>query len=243
MNVIIPAAGDGTRMGKTGKTPKCLMRVGRESVLERTIRICNEAGIKNITIVTGYKTQMVEGHAKSISPNISAVYNKHWEWTNNVYSMWLARDYMDDDFLIINSDLVFDSVALSSMIESKHDYSILINGPISLNEVENYDIKIYRNASNKTIEYIGKEPYPGNTEGMEVFEEGDMVKVSYDFADTFVEHMADALLEEDIAFNKFKLENYMVANAEKLHLVNTNGFCKEFDTEEEYKKIAKKFQR
>jgi len=244
MKVIIPAAGDGTRMGKLGKTPKGLMKIGNESVLERTIRICRSMGVKDFVFVLGYKSPLIERHLQKvgIGSNISIVHNRHWEWTSSLYSVWLTRYHMlNTDSLIINSDVVFNEKALSIIMANNSNYVVSTRGPVS--NVEECDVKIYHNPQNNRIKYIGKGVFEKDVDKLDIYEDTLVIKIRRNFVPAFIEYARHVLLEKDLALSRFDTENYMAERGELLTIVNTGINCIEFDTPEEYKKIVKRFSK
>lgn len=123
MKAIILAAGRGKRLSKfTGGKPKCLLRLGKETILERELRLLNEAGIssENIYVVTGYRHEVVA----PFCPN--EIYNALYEQKDNSYSLGLAlQTVFDDDVLILDADLCFDSSLLREIIENQHENVLL----------------------------------------------------------------------------------------------------------------------
>lgn len=148
MKAIILAAGRGNRLGKlTDHTPKCLLKLGHETILERQIRLLNESGIKNeeITIVAGYK-------ADSFSNiNASVIINKDYYKTDNAYSLFLGLNAVEDDVLIIDGDLVFEAVILERLINSPFSNVLLC----SRSELNFGDTGVIVDQNNEILE-IGK---------------------------------------------------------------------------------------
>lgn len=115
MKAIILAAGKGSRLGEYTKgNPKCLLRLGNETVLEREIRLLQEAGIsrRDIYVVGGYKHEML----MDIAPNM--IVNTEYDKKDNSYSLGLAlQTVYDDDVLILDADLCFDRDLLEEIID------------------------------------------------------------------------------------------------------------------------------
>lgn len=114
MKAIILAAGKGSRLGEYTKgNPKCLLELGKETVLEREVRLLQEAGIprQNIYVVGGYKYDTL----KAIAPNL--IINTEYIKKDNSYSLGLAlQTVYDDDVLILDADLCFDKELLEDII-------------------------------------------------------------------------------------------------------------------------------
>lgn len=118
MKVIILAAGKGSRLGEFhGDKPKCLLKIGEESLLEREIRFIKEAGIKesDIYVVGGYKYELLKGIASNL------IINEEYERKDNSYSLFLAlQSVPDDDVMILDSDLYFEKGILNELLLESH---------------------------------------------------------------------------------------------------------------------------
>ncbi|WP_042462092.1 CTP--phosphocholine cytidylyltransferase [Neobacillus dielmonensis] len=98
MRAIILAAGMGTRLRPlTDHTPKSLVEVGGEPLVERQIRFLQEKGITDIIIVTGYLKEKFN-YLKS-KYKVRLVHNDKYEIYNNVYTMYLVREYLQDSIV------------------------------------------------------------------------------------------------------------------------------------------------
>lgn len=120
MKAIILAAGRGSRMkGLTESNPKCLVEVAGKSLLDRQLIALRGAGITDIAIVTGYKSEMLT------FKNITKFYNKRWADTNMVSSLSCAQSWLQEEECIISySDIFYDSSAVTSLINSQADIAI-----------------------------------------------------------------------------------------------------------------------
>lgn len=99
MRAILLAAGMGTRLRPlTEITPKSLIEVNGEPLLERQIRFLNEIGIDEIYVVTGYLKEKFEYLKKKF--NITLIHNEHYNRYNNIYSMYLAKEFLGDSYVI-----------------------------------------------------------------------------------------------------------------------------------------------
>ena len=98
--------------------PKCLVDVGGISILERLLSNFRANGIRRLVIVTGYMENRIRDVASRIAGNIQVEYieNPDYATTNNIYSLWLAREHICEPFLLVESDLVFESSLLRAML-------------------------------------------------------------------------------------------------------------------------------
>lgn len=99
MRAIILAAGMGTRLQPlTFATPKSLVRVNGKPILERQIECLKEIGIEQIIVVTGYMHKQFE-YLKG-KYGVTLVQNDQYEQYNNIFSMYLVRNYLPDSYVL-----------------------------------------------------------------------------------------------------------------------------------------------
>ncbi len=130
MKALIFNSGLGKRMGSlTENNPKSLVKLyNGETILERQIRILNECGIFDFIITTGpFKEQIESVCAKFTDSNFTFVNNPIYDKTNYIYSMYLAKDYLNSDILLLHGDLVFLKSLVASLLNDKRPSICLIN--------------------------------------------------------------------------------------------------------------------
>lgn len=118
---IILAAGKREEFNK----PIGCLNIEDFTIIERTIKILKENGINKIIIVTGYK----EDYYKEVLKNekgIVFVTNKKYKWTGTMASLAIAKEYIDEDFILVESDLLYESKAISEIINNKRRDCLLI---------------------------------------------------------------------------------------------------------------------
>ena len=124
MKAIILAAGTASRLRPlTDSTPKCLLKIGGRSLLQRSIDALTANGISEIVIVTGYLHEQIESFVDQQYPSlrVTYIYNKEYSTTNNIYSLWLARPEADgEDVLLLDSDLLYDPAILNRVMACSH---------------------------------------------------------------------------------------------------------------------------
>jgi len=116
---LLLAAGTGTRLYPLTKNmPKCLTLVNGISILERLVSCLNQQGFKRLIVVTGYLENQIRAIlGKRVGDMaIDYIFSALYETTNNIYSLWMAREIITDPFLLIESDLVFDGSLLDDML-------------------------------------------------------------------------------------------------------------------------------
>lgn len=132
MKAIILAAGYGNRMKPfTNNTHKTLLKVGGQTVIERIIEGLIKNKIEDILIVTGYRVDELKGYLTNVYHNINLtfVHNNRYRETNNIYSMALAFDAtpIDDDIILIESDLIYEPSVMHRLLKSKHENVALLD--------------------------------------------------------------------------------------------------------------------
>ena len=107
MHAIILSAGRGSRLlPLTNNLPKCLLPIGLTTVLGMQLDTLYAAGITSATIVTGFNAEMVEAELdrRYKGPKTKTLFNPFYQVADNLASCWMAREEMNEDFLIINGD-------------------------------------------------------------------------------------------------------------------------------------------
>lgn len=122
MQALMLAAGMGRRMGKyTRSHTKCMIPVGGKTLLERAVEALKLAGIKKLILVIGYEAEALKEYIASadFGLEITYVYNTEFQATNNIYSLYLAREYLKaDDTVLLESDLIFDPVIVPEILNA-----------------------------------------------------------------------------------------------------------------------------
>lgn len=117
---LIIAAGCGSRLESLHRNkPKCLLEINRESILSRIIKSLQGCGIREITIVTGYKAEEIERHLKTYDYGIpiSTVFNPEWEGENGL-SVLAGRGILESSpaAILTMSDHLFSRVTLKRIL-------------------------------------------------------------------------------------------------------------------------------
>lgn len=116
---LLLAAGTGSRLRPlTIDAPKCLTEVGGEPILGHLVDNLRSHGINRLVVVTGYLDHCVREFLQNKAPDLQVdyVFNPVYQTTNNIYSLWLARQTVQEPFLLIESDLVFEQSMLKEML-------------------------------------------------------------------------------------------------------------------------------
>ena len=117
---LLLAAGLGCRLGAlTEALPKCLVPVSGLPILERLVGALDAHGFERLVVVTGYKAETLRDYLGERFGGIAIEYlfSPLFATTNNIYSLWLARELIDEPFLLVESDVVFDEPLLAPLLE------------------------------------------------------------------------------------------------------------------------------
>ncbi|MDA8235328.1 MAG: phosphocholine cytidylyltransferase family protein [Clostridia bacterium] len=139
MQAIILAAGMGKRLlPLTEKTPKGLIKVGEKTLTEYSVEKLLKLGINNINIVTGHEAEAFPKLLGESFPGvkINYIYNERYDTTNNSYSIWLACEAMADGFLLLNSDIIYDTYILEKMVAADASACLAIDTVKKLGDEE-----------------------------------------------------------------------------------------------------------
>lgn len=116
---LLLAAGRGSRLFPiTQNAPKCLTLVNDKSILARLVTNLKSQGFKRLVIVTGYEQNCIIDYlgSKSGDIDIEYVHSPLYKTTNNIYSLWMARNIINEPFVLFESDLVLNSTLLDDMV-------------------------------------------------------------------------------------------------------------------------------
>ena len=124
MRGIILAAGKGSRLnGTAGESPKCLVKAGGLTLVDRQIRALRRSGIDDIAVVVGCQAEQVR---RACGHGITYVENAEYAGTNSMYSLWMARPLLFEGFVVLNCDVLFHPVLLDDLLTSRHENALLL---------------------------------------------------------------------------------------------------------------------
>lgn len=118
---LLLAAGMGSRLSPmTDSTAKCLVQVSGIPILERLLRTLSGHHFTRLVVVVGHESDSIQDYLGDHSGDIAISYvvSPCYRTTNNIYSLWLAREVIDEPFVLIESDLVFDESLLNGMMKT-----------------------------------------------------------------------------------------------------------------------------
>jgi choline kinase len=133
MKAVILAAGQGTRIRSVhGEHPKCLIEVDETTILDHQLEALSMAGINEVAIVVGYEKEQIIAHVRSkglsYNQRIHFIENPAFAITNNIYSLWLAIDWLrSNSCIVLNADVIFDSEILNSAVQPDAPISLIVD--------------------------------------------------------------------------------------------------------------------
>lgn len=126
---VILAAGMGTRLRSitNGEIPKGFLEVNEKTLIERSIEKLKKHGIKKIYIVTGYLSEFYDKLAEK-KENIITKKSTCFKYKGSMSSLAVLENDLKEDFLLLESDLIYEDNALKYVIEYNKDDCVLISG-------------------------------------------------------------------------------------------------------------------
>lgn len=131
MQAIILAAGMGKRLKElTRNNTKCMVEVNGVTLIDRVLRQLDALSLNRIVVVVGYEGHKLQQYIGTLSVDtpIQFVENPIYDKTNNIYSLWLAREELaKDDTLLLESDLIFEDSVLRALVDDPRDTLALVD--------------------------------------------------------------------------------------------------------------------
>lgn len=131
MQAIILAAGMGKRLKSlTENNTKCMVKVNGVTLIERMLKQLDKRKLSRIVIVTGYKGKELKKFISTLDIKTKIVYvnNNVYDTTNNIYSLALAKKYLEkEDTLLFESDLIFEDSVIDELLNDKYDTLALVD--------------------------------------------------------------------------------------------------------------------
>ena len=240
MNLVFLAAGKSSRIFKIFKKPKCLLKIGNKTLIEKLINNFKNTEINKINIVVGSNSNMIKKYLKNYR-NIKFIYNKDYSKKEMLYSMILALKKIQDDIIFSYSDIIYDANISKKLSNKKKNIYL----PILMNWKKIWNIRkknILEDAEeinvNKKLQLVSI--------GKKIT---NLKKVKYQYMGLiFIPKSKRNLIIK--IYNKYKLNNKMhlssflnilVKHQVKVKCIKYKGHWYEFDDFEDYKNYKKYF--
>jgi choline kinase len=228
MRAVILAAGTATRLRPISDSiPKCLLRVGGLTLLERTIDPLLQNGIHEIMVVVGYRGESILSLCSLAYPlgSIRCIINPDYASTNNAYSLLLSEEFiLGHDMILLDGDILFDPRLIGHLLSSRYQDALLLRPTHHLGAEE---IKIVIDSSNRLLK-ISKELDPrkasGESIGIERFSEQTVQRL-FKILRRRIHHERKIDEWYEASFQE------LIDNGEEIYAVDTAGLaCIEIDT-------------
>lgn len=134
---VVLAAGRGSRLlPHTASTPKCLLDLGGETILDVQVRSFVAAGIPRILVVTGYRADLV-AHSLASWPQVECLENRAYATTNSLASLALAAASASGrSFVLVNGDVAFHPEVLARLLAAPGDSAVAYDSTSGADEEE-----------------------------------------------------------------------------------------------------------
>ena len=228
---VILAAGMAKRLRPlTDTKPKCLLEVGGKTLLERTVRAMQQAGITEFVVVTGYRGNMIREFLEQLDPKLhfTFLHNADYEHNNNIYSLWMAGEIVSGkDFLLMDSDILCDPAAVVNI--AKQPESALA---LNRHECGEEEIKVIVDKYNRIVD-INKTCNPQSAIGESV----GIEKMTADYSTALFKEL-DVMIQREGLVDVFyeRCFERLIPQGHTFRIVDTtNYFSYELDTPEDFK--------
>jgi choline kinase len=208
---VILAAGMAKRLRPlTNDKPKCLLKVGERTLLERTVDAMRQCGITEFVVVTGYCADQIRDFLTAHYPQTTFhfLHNADYEHNNNIYSLWMSGQVVRGrEFLLMDSDILCDPAAVVR-IASEQESALAVNR----HELGEEEMKVVVDADYRITE-ISKTCLPedamGESVGIEhitpeyseaLFQELDLMIEQEGLIDIFYERAFERLIPQGHTF-------------------------------------------
>lgn len=231
MKTIILAAGYGSRLlPLTKDKPKCLLSINdNETILARQLRILKKCGINKIIIVVGYKKEEI---IRRYEKEVSIIFNPQYEVTGDAFSLWMARDNLDDDIMLLNGDVVFMQSAINDLLNESTSFSVSVEKKVC----DPDDVKV--EVKDGLVVNFGKGIPIDKAYGEAV----GIGKIRKGRIDTYRNALSEAV-KMNSQIRWLEVFNCLINRGEGIHFTLLKEPCIENDTIEDYKRTREIFSK
>ena len=216
---VILAAGMAKRLRPlTNDKPKCLLKVGERTLLERTVEAMRQTGIAEFVVATGYCADQIRDFLTAHYPQtiFHFLHNVDYEHNNNIYSLWMSGQVVRGrEFLLMDSDILCDPAAVGR-IACEQEPALAVNR----HELGEEEMKVVVDADCRITE-ISKTCRPedamGESVGIEhvtpeyseaLFQELDLMIEQEGLIDIFYERAFERLIPQGHTFRVVDTTTY-----------------------------------
>ena len=238
MKAVILAAGKGSRLKDlTNDTPKCMIDVLGQPLIDRTISALIGCGVTEIVIVAGYQHEKLTGHLKKRFHNVRLTFilNPEYQTKENIYSLYLTIPYLaDDDVLLLNSDIFCENALLKQAIAEPNN-TMVVDKHVKFTQEAT---KVMIDESGY-ISYISKEIPAKQTHGEDI----GIIKLLSKSTALYFEQISQMVKNSNVhIWYPYALN--MILTDIKLKPIYTDGMLwEEIDTISDYKRAVRKAKK
>ena len=237
---VILAAGMASRLRPlTDTMPKCLLKVGNRTLLERTVDAMRQAGITEFVVVTGYRGEMIRDFLNALNLKLQTpdgkshtfhfLHNADYEHNNNIYSLWMAGKVVRGrDFLLMDSDILCDPAAVVR-IAQQPEAALALNR----HELGEEEIKVIVDADGRITE-INKTCNPKDAIGESV----GIERMTAEYSEALYREL-DVMIKQEGLINVFYERAFerLIPQGHTFRVVDTTSyFSYELDTPEDFQR-------
>jgi len=220
----------------TDTQPKCLLKVGERTLLERTVAAMTAAGISEFVVVTGYRAEMIKDFLENLDnleslgkPKFTFLHNADYEHNNNIYSLWMAGQIVrGKEFLLMDSDILCDPAAVLRIANEK-EAALAVNR----HELGEEEMKVVVDTQMHITE-ISKTCRPEDAMGESV----GIEKITATYSEALFRELDQMILNEGLIdiFYERAFER-LIPQGHTFRVVDTtNYFSYELDTPEDFQR-------
>ncbi|MEE9465515.1 MAG: phosphocholine cytidylyltransferase family protein [Candidatus Neomarinimicrobiota bacterium] len=230
MKAVILVAGISRRLfPSTLDVPKCLLKVGRATIMEHQLRTLRQVGMTDIVMLVGYRREQIMEtvHEQFPDLNITFIVNHHFFDTNTAYSLWLTGEHIRGaDFFYLNGDVLFPAALLERVLEAPPGNALAVEVKVCGDE----EVKVTTNG-NRIVD-IGKGIAPADALGEFI----GIARFSGKFSDPFFREL-DEIVAAGMNTAYFEYALKRLAPREALQIVDVTDLpCIEIDFPEDLEK-------
>jgi len=227
MKAIILAAGKSTRLYPiTLESPKCMLQVGDKKIIDHQINWLRQCNISDILVVTGYRNHVIESH---LNEDVRFIYYPNYENTNNLATLYSVRDELNDDVVILFSDVLLSVKLLYRCINSSDNICLIVDT---------------KNITDKTMRVIIDEDFITDIGGHIPVEQADanfigVAKFAVDALDDLVVKMGELLRDDTYLHDYYTiaLRDWSACGGKVSYIEVDQDYWVEIDTVEDYRMV------
>ena len=237
MKAFILAAGVSRRLyPHTYNTPKCLLEVGGKPIIHYQLEALLDLGVKDISIVIGYHREILIKHLKDNFPtlNFNFIINHHYFETNTAYSVYIGKEVLNENHILMNADVVYPKGLLNKLIDTKHKTALAVD----IKSCGREEVKVVDGGADKIVA-IGKDLIEVQCLGEFI----GVAKLSKDFCNLFSNSLEN-LIDSGGVNDYFEAAIQPILKKMDIHYVDVSEFpCMEIDFIEDLEKARSLFKK